>query len=217
MLLTSMILLPVGLLLDQRLKLLVVPSIIFVCIFSFLPHKELRFIIYTIPILNTAIGVALAAWYKRYQKSRQTFKKFILPIAFIIANMGLTVFFVAASKNNYPGAEALLSLKTAIPGRVYVGNMAAQTGVTRFLEDYMGQGWIFNKTEGLSADIITNNGFDFLLMDYPVNFSGCKECEQYTLRCLKFSFGGFERNLSTILQNLDFIKRVPSVAIYMKK
>lgn len=54
----SVFLVPVGCVLDERVRKLVYPSLLFVFIYSFLPHKELRFIIYIFPFLNAAAASA---------------------------------------------------------------------------------------------------------------------------------------------------------------
>lgn len=51
-LLTSTILIPMGLLFDRRFWKLFAVTIAFIALYSFLPHKELRFIIYAFPLLN---------------------------------------------------------------------------------------------------------------------------------------------------------------------
>lgn len=48
----TIFLIPFGLYLNKNARWIVLPSILFIAIYSILPHKELRFIIYTFPILS---------------------------------------------------------------------------------------------------------------------------------------------------------------------
>ena len=54
LLLSSTFLIPIGFLADIRLKALVAQALSFVTLLSFLGHKEWRFIIYVVPLLNVA-------------------------------------------------------------------------------------------------------------------------------------------------------------------
>jgi alpha-1,6-mannosyltransferase len=55
---TSLALVPVGMFLERRTLPLVLPPLFFVLAYSFLPHKELRFIIYALPLLNVSAAAA---------------------------------------------------------------------------------------------------------------------------------------------------------------
>uniref|UniRef100_A0A183CUH0 Mannosyltransferase n=1 Tax=Gongylonema pulchrum TaxID=637853 RepID=A0A183CUH0_9BILA len=59
-LMASILLVPFGHLFDRKLSTLTVPVLGYVLLYSFLPHKELRFIIYVIPVLNVAAAVCCA-------------------------------------------------------------------------------------------------------------------------------------------------------------
>lgn len=69
LLLSSTFLVPIGFLADSRLDALVIYSFSFVTCLSFLGHKEWRFIIYVVPLLNIAaargartLSVSLASY-----------------------------------------------------------------------------------------------------------------------------------------------------------
>lgn len=60
--LSSVFLMPLGLISSRGLKadtFLLLPSVGFVLVYSFLPHKELRFIIYVFPLLNAFVATGL--------------------------------------------------------------------------------------------------------------------------------------------------------------
>nr|CAB3221180.1 dol-P-Man:Man(7)GlcNAc(2)-PP-Dol alpha-1,6-mannosyltransferase [Phallusia mammillata] len=162
-LLTSAIFIPWGLRSDSyRTLLLLLPATGFVCAFSFLPHKELRFIIYTIPMINAVAACGYSNLYRRFGKS--LFWKFCFLTSlgtFVINFIALTVF-LAAAEFNYPGGNVMKSLHAIVPCEasvtpvnVHICNLAAQTGVSRFSETC--PFWRYNKTEHIEPDTLRHD------------------------------------------------------------
>lgn len=119
-----------------RVRPVVFPSVVFVAIYSILPHKELRFIIYTIPAVNAAAAVtitdAVRAGMKAmrgcagsdkersYVSRRNSALRFLLylsifmvAVATMLASMVQTIISTAASRYNYPAAYALRRMHVA--------------------------------------------------------------------------------------------------------
>lgn len=135
---------------------LLAPSMCFVTLYSLQPHKEWRFIIYIVPVLTAT--AALGAGYLWNRRDRSVFARIasrllILSTAasFLLSNLVI----LPASAANYPGAQALKALHnyhdrhslSSSGASVYLGNLACQTGVTRFLQQPFQQGWRYDKTE----------------------------------------------------------------------
>lgn len=116
------------------------PSLLFVAIYSIQPHKEWRFIVYTVPPLTTAAALGASYIWNHRTKSLMYSLLSLFMILSTLASLFLSTFvLLPASSANYPGAQALrvlhddaTKLKPEIS--VYLGNLACQTGVTRFTE-----------------------------------------------------------------------------------
>jgi hypothetical protein len=73
----------------------------------------------------------------------------------------------------------LHSEKTNSPINVYLGNLACQTGVTRFLQQSPSSGWLYDKTE--DKDVKSTSGFwdrfDYVVVeaDYEAEFMDADE------------------------------------------
>lgn len=140
---------------------LLIPPLAFVALYSLQPHKEWRFIVYIIPSLTAS--AALGASYLWTRRSRSIFARTasrLLVLSTLASFLLSTFVLLPASAANYPGAHALNALhsshaRTAPPhpesepdGKaVYLGNLACQTGVTRFLQQPADLGWVYDKTE----------------------------------------------------------------------
>ncbi|KAL8758927.1 MAG: hypothetical protein Q9199_001151, partial [Rusavskia elegans] len=132
---------------------LVLPNLAFVALYSLQPHKEWRFIIYTIPPFLTA--AALGANWIWTRRSKSVLYRF-LSRALIVSVMGsfaASGIMLAVSRLNYPGADALNRLHALVPqhrsqqqqqylgGRgermivtVHMDTLSCMTGITRFLQ-----------------------------------------------------------------------------------
>ena len=177
----SLIFVPMGIFFDRRTWILMLPCAIFVTLYSFLPHKELRFVIYVIPVLNVPAAVACAKlWSFINPNSRYSLlKKFLamLPVGHLLLNGVYTLLMLKVSHHNYPGGEALLKLHHIEDQRsnlvVHIDNYAAQTGVSRFgqLNDNTTHSstfanWIYDKTENLSLDtLLKTSNFTHMLVE----------------------------------------------------
>lgn len=138
---------------------LLTPSAAFVLLFSLQPHKEWRFILYVVPSLTAA--AALGATYVWTHRAKSLAYRAVSWAMLLspLATFGLSTFvLLPSSAANYPGAYALRALHNhhqdadTPPNSdisVYLGNLACQTGVTRF-QQQPPPTWRYDKTENES-------------------------------------------------------------------
>ncbi|QIW95844.1 hypothetical protein AMS68_001362 [Peltaster fructicola] len=124
------------------------PHMAFILVYSLLPHKEWRFVMYSIPAF-TAVAAGGAAWiWNRRAKSKLLHALSLLLIASTALTFLISTGILYISSLNYPGGEALRLLHRLESGshkHVYLDNLACQTGVTRFTQ--MEPSWTYDKTE----------------------------------------------------------------------
>ena len=132
----------------QKLRYIIVVPILYVLGFSFLSHKEWRFIVYIIPLLTTASSIS--AGYIYHQRTKSLFYRLLHILLFLSVIGSLLISFTMGliSSTNYPGAMALDSLHTicnSSNARVYVDIPTRMTGATLPLCNR--DGWTYMKTE----------------------------------------------------------------------
>lgn len=181
---------------------LLAPSLTFIALYSFQPHKEWRFIIYAIPPLTAT--ASLGAGYLWTHRSRTIFAlttSYLLLLSALAAFLLSSLILLPASAANYPGAHALNALHRyhdydhAVPvssgsrsastggATVYLGNLACQTGVTRFLQRPSVSGWHYDKTENETAKASAAfwDQFDYVLVEASLD-PGYRDGDERQLR-----------------------------------
>lgn len=127
---------------------LIIPSLLFVAIYSLQPHKESRFIIYVVPPLTAAASLSASyIWTRRSKSWLYTFGSLTLvgsvALSFVASSAMLTI-----SSLNYPGGDALAQLHTHILKdlsrsprtqrtqarniSIHMDVLSCMTGITRF-------------------------------------------------------------------------------------
>lgn len=145
---------------DWSMVKLLTPVVCFVGLYSLLPHKELRFIIYSIPILSIAAARGLAVIIHKAQTNRLWQLILVGASLAVAASVVGSMCFLQASHLNYPGGHALRTLHNEIgcPAdqcRVHIGVMPAMTGVSRFSEHLDTDRWVYSKQETGELDTMS--------------------------------------------------------------
>ncbi|XP_071450807.1 dol-P-Man:Man(7)GlcNAc(2)-PP-Dol alpha-1,6-mannosyltransferase, partial [Hetaerina americana] len=173
----SMFLVPIGAYYDQRVRRIIFPPLLFVLLYSLLPHKELRFIIYVFPLLNIAAACACHTLWENREKSGWHSFLALGAGCHLLANAAFSAMLLGMAGCNYPGGTALTHLhrieSDITPGLpmpyVHIDVYAAQTGVSRFLE--WKPGWRYNKTENLMPGGQDMMSFTHLLIEAKSKYS----------------------------------------------
>jgi alpha-1,6-mannosyltransferase len=122
---------------------LIIPSLSFVAIYSFQPHKEARFIFYVVPPLTAAAALGANLVFSRRSKSVQYAIGSLAIIASVLLSLATSTGMLMLSSLNYPGGEALSELYKIVSQEsgtvnivtvtsVHTDVLSCMTGVTLF-------------------------------------------------------------------------------------
>ncbi|GJP85121.1 hypothetical protein CLOP_g15215, partial [Closterium sp. NIES-67] len=163
-----------GPLLDRRMLPFFLPAAAFVGLYSYLPHKELRFLFPGLPLFLLSAARALArlqvlflATSGRSSRAIGTVARPLTPLA-LAASFLLSSLFALASYRNYPGGTAAILLQEKVghaPGSVHVDVLPAMTGFSRFTQ--LPAPWSYSKQEGLTLSQLSGFNFSYLLSAHP--------------------------------------------------
>lgn len=188
-----------------RVRRLLAPSLVYITLFSMLPHKEWRFIMYTIPVFTAAAAATLEEIRVRstlHERYRHGLKIAFRGMALSLAG-SFTIFYI--STLNYPGGHALHKLHTLENPRqrvsVHIDTATAMTGASRFGQLY--PTWMYHKDESLEhpddylereyTHLITESpglheasGFEIIDKTYGLDRVQVKRPKQYLLDLLSY-------------------------------
>ena len=154
------------------------PQLAFLTVYSLLPHKEWRFIIYTVPAF-TAVAAGGAGWIWTRQNKNRIYKLLSQALIFsTLASFATSLGLLYVSSLNYPGGEALHRLHTLThkdhdaPLNVHMDDFSCQSGITRFQQ--IVPTWTYDKTEDPAKllDPVFWEKFDYVLSEHPERIIG---------------------------------------------
>lgn len=147
---------------DRRNAYVFIPGFLFVFFYSFLPHKELRFIFPALTLFNCIAASGMSKIMRDLSKSPCF--NMLLKLG-LIGGFGLSAVYICfmtyVSMNNYPGGDAMLNfndkyfreqdLEERLPNpHIHIDIYPAMTGVTRFMYENEDFGWVYSRTENLT-------------------------------------------------------------------
>ncbi|KAF9687666.1 hypothetical protein SADUNF_Sadunf02G0116800 [Salix dunnii] len=224
-----------GVLIDRRVLIFVLPVFSFILLYSKLPHKELRFIISSVPMLNLSAAAAANRIYNNRKKTLWKFlnlfmlglffirldghficcHKYVLHpnILFCLCSLGCTIVFFLASYDNYPSGNALKDLhhighlNNTDELWVHIDAFSAMNGISRFCEN--DSPWRYSKEEGIPPEEFFRRNFTYLVRQRPrfcLTFEESEQLDVDGFKCLQHVSGFSRVRLQSRLPPIILVK-----------
>ncbi|KAL0145601.1 dolichyl-P-Man:Man(7)GlcNAc(2)-PP-dolichyl-alpha-1,6-mannosyltransferase-like protein [Mucor lusitanicus] len=134
---------------NGRVRRMLMPMIAYIAVFSLLPHKEWRFIIYTIPVFTAAAATCISRSIHAASRSWLHRIALVAMLAGAAASFAIALTMFHISRLNYPGGEALYALHAIEKNEPYVHvHMDADTAMTgASLYGQSNPKWSYSKNE----------------------------------------------------------------------
>ncbi|KAJ6264625.1 hypothetical protein Dda_0774 [Drechslerella dactyloides] len=157
------------------------PTLGFVAVYSLLPHKEWRFIVYVVPSLTLVTAVGADYIFTRRRGSLLYLYVRAILVECILVSFVASFAFSYVSSLNYPGGAALLALEQVVGDRefmtVHMDVYTCMTGATRFTQNNLKHpDWTFSKEE--NAEVLATPTF-WSSVDYAITSSPSQLLESY--------------------------------------
>ena len=167
--------------------------IVFISLFSYLKHKEWRFIVYIIPLWNGVASLGANRLCKLKSKKTILMKLIsLIPIISLLLNLILTLTLTYISSNNYGGGELMIELHDVIKdikttnGKIGIDVNVGMTGASRFLELDKNNGWNYLKD-------MSENDSKQIELNYFLKLKDENDDENFIKKQVK-SFNGVNKN-----------------------
>ncbi|KDN50722.1 hypothetical protein RSAG8_01220, partial [Rhizoctonia solani AG-8 WAC10335] len=154
---------------------LVAPYTLFTLLISGLGHKEWRFVVYVVPMINVVAAVGAQRLLHLPIGPLRILGRLTV-LGLVGCNIAATGLLTAISRANYPGGQALALVNSLPPSAnqstsVWIDNLAAQTGASLFTQDHSppyfissisAEAWTYSKDPNPSYD-----EFTYLVVEDP--------------------------------------------------
>ncbi|XP_011504718.1 PREDICTED: dol-P-Man:Man(7)GlcNAc(2)-PP-Dol alpha-1,6-mannosyltransferase-like [Ceratosolen solmsi marchali] len=217
----SYFLIPLGIFWDSRARVLTIPGIVYVIFFSFLPHKELRFVMYVFPLLNVSAAAACHRIWENRSKSSWNALIALITLGHLILNAVFSIFLLCLAGLNYPGGLAITRLHGLESAHtesvhVHIDVLTAQTGVSRFTQTNFS--WIYSKKENITVHDSEVLQFTHMLMEAKSKYSPNIKpyLKNFDILDSVDAYSNIELNYNSILPSIK-IKTKPTIFILKKK